>query len=109
MFDPVQLHGKRIAMVMWATKPDGSDDVAVLAGSADWDGRRLCILREPPDPPFPVLPEWFDRVKPVPEELRKILLDAEYHFSVLVGNMEDAGDRDALVKTGLKWPGGDQK
>ncbi len=41
MIDPATIQGKRLAMIAWGKKSDGSDDVAVLFGIAEWDGTAL--------------------------------------------------------------------
>ena len=89
-------------MIAWGKSEDGSDDVAVFTGIADWDGATLTMRREPESASFVVDPAWLPRIKPVPEELKSTLLDAEYYFSVTVGNVEDAS---GFESTGLRWPG----
>ena len=102
--NPADIHGRRLAMIAWGTKPDGSDDVVVFTGIADWDGKRLTMLRQPPSESFPIPDEWLDRVKPTPPNLKVTLLDAEYSFSVTVGALPDGTSAGEHLKTTLKWP-----
>jgi hypothetical protein len=102
MIDLKDVHGKRLGMLAWGKKDDGADDVVVFAGVADWDGKRLCMLREHGEV-FEVQKEWWDRIKPVMGDVKGVLLDAEFCFSVTVGNLNDAS-ADGLIATGLKWP-----
>jgi hypothetical protein len=105
MIDPPSIHGKRLAMIMWAKKSDGENDAAVFSGIAHWDGVVLTMER---DPPFEVSDEWFSRIRPVPQEMRAILRDADYFFSVSVGDAEINDDTPGFRNTGLKWPKGDE-
>ncbi len=104
MIDPANLHGKRIAMIAWAEKADGSDDVSVFAGTGNWDGKEFVLVREPSTSSLVLEPEWLERMKLVPDNLKDTLLGAEYQFSVSVGNIKDADNPEDLIKTGLKWP-----
>ena len=97
------LHGRRIAMVAWAKKPDGTDDVAVFTGIAERRLTSVVVVREPPERSFLLRNEWLERVIAVPEELRDVLCGADYQFSVAVGDIDDAEDPSALEKTGLMW------
>jgi len=47
MIDLSHINGKRSAMIAWGEKPDGSDDVAVFSGIAQWDGVSLTMRRDP--------------------------------------------------------------
>jgi hypothetical protein len=75
--------------------------------------RRLQILEgiargehavEPPHSSFQVPNEWWDRLKPISDDLKEMLLEADFCFSVTVGNLSESGDVAGYVKTGLKWP-----
>ena len=72
-------------MMAWGEKADGTDDVAIFTGTAEWDGRRLAMLRGPSEPPFEMPDEWLDRLKPVDPDLQSEFLGAEYYFSVTIG------------------------
>ena len=105
MIDPVQIHGKRLAMIAWGEKKeDGGEDVVVFTGTANWDGEKLIMLREPPHSSFQVPNEWWGRLKPVSEELKEMLLEADFYFSVTVGDLSEGEDVAGYIKTGLKWP-----
>ena len=103
MIPPDKLHGKRLAMVAWAKKEGGEDDVRVFAGTADWNGETLTVRREPIDSSFEVQAEWLERIKGVTPDLKKTLLGADYSFSVNVGDISEAANPSELQKTGLNW------
>ncbi|MGH9533940.1 MAG: hypothetical protein ACRD2E_03680 [Terriglobales bacterium] len=101
--NPAETHGKRIAMVAWSTKPDGSDDVVVFTGICDWDGTRLKVVRQPPESSFVLQDDWLTRLRSVPGDLRDMLLSADYYFDVTIGPLEE-NYRGPLVGLGIKWP-----
>jgi hypothetical protein len=104
MADLAHLHGKRLAMIGWSKKKDGSRDAAVFTGVAFWDGSRLTMRREPEESSFVIPDEWLVRLKPVEPKLKETLLGADYSFSVTVGDVAEGSDLSEFVKTGLKWP-----
>src|SRR5690606_8725783 len=97
-----EVHGQRIAMIAWSTKPDGSDDVVVFTGEARWDGEHLTMVRKEGE--FQVPDEFLERISPVEESLRSTLLGAVYSFSVTVGSLPDDADVSELRPLGLRWP-----
>ena len=108
MIDPSQVHGKRMAMIIWGKHADGSDDVVVFAVVAHWDGASLTLRRDQDSPSFPVHDEWLSRIKPVSADLKEPLLHAEYCFSLSIGSLNENESLQGLIKTGLKWPKPDE-
>lgn len=91
-------------MIAWGKSRDGSDDVAVFAGVAHWDGTTLTMRCEPESSSFVIPTEWLPRIQVVPEDLKPTLLGADYSFSVTVGDLEGNEDGRASNSTGLRWP-----
>jgi hypothetical protein len=94
-----ELDGK--PFVLWLTDKD--DESVVFSGTARWNGSVLLVERKP-KLPFEIRHEWYERIKVVTnEEVRKILLGADYYLRLYVGDVppEAAGE---YVWTGLKWP-----
>ncbi len=104
MINPEHIHGKRLAMIAWAEKDDGSDGVTVFTGIADWNGKTLTMRREPLESSFEIQTEWLERIKEVTPDLKDTLLGAEYSFSVSVGDTSEVDTPSELKMTGLKWP-----
>ncbi len=104
MIEPSALHGKRVALLAWNKRADGSDRAGVWAGTAVWDGAQLSLECEPGDSFFPVREDWLERMKVAPSDLKGILLDADYYFSVTVSDISEAVDPSELERTGLRWP-----
>jgi hypothetical protein len=105
MVEPAATHGKRVAMIAWGKNEDGSDEVAVFTGVGEWDGAVLRMRREPESSSFTIPSEWLLRLQPVRDDVRSTLLDAEYSFSVTVGNLQSGEDASVFQSTGLRWPG----
>ncbi len=104
MVNPADIHGSRLAMIAWGKNEDGSDDVAVFTGTAQWDGQRLILVRAAGEPSFVVEREWLDRIRPVDPDLRSTLNEADYQFSGTIGPIPPGDDESQYLPTGLKWP-----
>jgi len=104
MVNPADIHGRRLAMLAWGKKPDGTDDVAAFTGIAEWDGQRLVMRRGPGEAPFEVQDEWLGRLRPVEPDMQSELLGAEYYFSVTIGPLRAGDDVGRYRETGLTWP-----
>jgi hypothetical protein len=72
------LDGKVIALLLMGKTDQGEDDWGVCAGKAHCDGDTVYVDLGPELPPFELQQEWLDRVRPVDDTVREMLLDAEY-------------------------------
>jgi hypothetical protein len=97
--DPSEIHGKRVAMVAWGTAPD---DVVAFTGIGSWNGSTLTMRRDGGET-FEIPSDWLRRITRVTPQLRDILGESEFYFSVTVGDVSDAGAA-GLLKTSLNWP-----
>jgi hypothetical protein len=104
MVTPAETHDKRVAVVAWAERPGGSDDFVVFAGTGNWDGSCLTLLRQPGKSPFRVPDEWLGHLKLVEPDLKATLLGADYVVSGSVGELPDGHEVANFLKTDLKWP-----
>ena len=52
-------------------------------------------------------PQWLERIKPVPDDLKETLLNADVSLSLTVELIPEDMDVSELVFTGLQIPGGD--
>ena len=91
-------------MIAWGQHDDGSDDVVVFTGIAEWLGGRLTLVRTPAASSFVVPAEWLERIKPVPSELADTVNGAEFYFNVRVGGLPDDAGGNEFERTGLEWP-----
>ena len=102
--NPSDVNGRRLAMVACGEKPDGSADVVVFAGPAEWDGDHLSMHHESSQSSLVLPDEFLGRLQPVPSDLRSILLDADYSLSVTIGDLPADADPSEYVRIGLMWP-----
>jgi hypothetical protein len=86
---------------LWLT--DEHDESAIFSGITHWDGTKL-FLERVPKPSFEIRPEWYDRIQKVTnDEVRSILLGADYFLRLYVGTLPD-GSEAGYEPTGLRWP-----
>ena len=103
MKDLNHIDGKKLAMVAWSNDADGKDDVAVFTGTAVLTESGITLKRSDASS-FELRDEWIERIEKVPSHLKETLMDADYLFSVSVGNLSDGSDFSGFEETGLKWP-----
>lgn len=99
-----ELTGKKLAMIVWGEDDNGEDDVAVFTGIARWTGEHLYLDREDNPKPFQIPDELLERIEITPEEIKDIVLDAEYYFNATISPLPDNEDESDYMQTGLKWP-----
>jgi len=98
--NPSDLEGKRIALVL--TNERGES--VAFTGIAHWEGEQLYMLRNKPDPPVPILEEWYRRIRATPGNSKDALLGAEYFVMLRVGDIATGTDESEFQKIGLRWP-----
>jgi hypothetical protein len=99
-----ELTGKKLAILAWGEDEQGEDEAAVFTGIARWADGHLYLDHEGTPPYFQIPDDVLYRVKPVPDDLKDIFLDAEYYISLLIGPLPDDADPSEYIHTGLKWP-----
>ena len=100
---PSEINGSVLAMIAWGVDANGADEAVVYSGTAEWTGRDLVLQRDD-QASMVVLPEWYERIQPVSEDLRETLLGADYWFSVAIGPLPEGANTAEYGRTGLKWP-----
>ena|SRR5487761_1701764 len=96
------LNGKRFAL--WLT--DEKDESVVFGGIVRWDGHTLLLDRDKKRS-FEIREEWYERIKPVPDSVKKILLNTELFLRLFVGDLPLGEDESKFQNTGLQWPATD--
>ena len=99
-----ELTGKKLAIIAWGEDEKDEDEAAVFTGLARWADGHLYLDREGNPPYFQIPDDVLDRIKPVSDEVKDILLNAEYCISMLIGPLPDEADPGEYIQTGLKWP-----
>ncbi len=93
-----ELNGKTLAL-LFAGK-DG--DWSVLRGTVHQQGDVVMLDHSASGEPFHIQPEWLDRIKPIPEDLSDILMNADFFLSLSVGTLPERSDPSDYKFTGLK-------
>ena len=102
----MDLDGKSLAIILWSEK-DEEDEASTHTRILRRIGGTYEFYRGEDNPKFMLEPEWIERIKEVPENLRQTLMDADYCLSLTVGPIPDDLDISDWVLTGLKIPEGD--
>ena len=85
------------------SQENDEEDGIVLFGHADYDKNQLIIKRSD-EPPFPIPEHTLDRIKPVTDDLRSILKDADFWITLYVVPKPENASPDEYVSTGFTWP-----
>ena len=97
--DIAELDGK--LFTLWLT--DEADESVVYSGIARLKGTGLLLERDKQSS-FEIRSEWYERIRTVTsEDMRKILLGADYFLHLMVGNLLDVSGPEGYEATGLKW------
>jgi hypothetical protein len=86
------IEGKIIAIIVWNTEKE--DDVHVYLGKLQNmnEGWRISLDEE-----------QLSRLQPVTDDLKEILLNADYAFSMSMENLPETDDNTDYEKTGMNW------
>lgn len=98
-FHPECLDGKTMVVLFWDENEDGTDDVYSLQGVCQWDGKELSIPHTRGR--LTIDPDWYDRIKEMPEDYLDIFGYAEYMMGLTVGPLPDDADLADYSPTGL--------
>lgn len=102
----MELDGKILAIVLWGER-DGEEEVSCHTGTLRKSGARYEFYRGEGSPAFNLEPHWLERIKPVPDDLKETLLNADVSLSLTVELISEDLDVSELVFTGLQIPDGD--
>lgn len=92
---------KAIAMVVWNSEIE--NDVHVYLGTIrSFDGEYV-FINEERGWKVSLNDEQLSRLKPVSDDLKEILLNADYSFSMTMGNIPDTDVLTNFNDTGLDW------
>jgi hypothetical protein len=95
-----QAVGKCITLVV--TNVENQDDVHVYAGLLQIHDGHYSFVNEEKGWRVQLDKEQVSRMRPVEEDLRTILLGADYCVPLTIGSLPENG-QDEVFKTGLKW------
>jgi hypothetical protein len=95
-----ELEGKSIAIIV--QNVDQDDDVHVYLGSLQLQNGEPYFRNNEKDWHVSLDNDKLDRLKPVVEELKTTLLNADYYLHMTIQSLPDTSVED-LVKTNMKW------
>lgn len=72
----MELNGKILAIILWG-ECDGEEEASCHTGTLRKSGARYEFYRGEGSPAFNLEPQWLERIKPVPDDLKETLLDAD--------------------------------
>jgi hypothetical protein len=96
-----QVKEKSIAMVVWNSQKE--NDVHVYLGKLNSSDGQYSFINEERGWKILLNDEQLGRLKPVSDDLKDILLNADYSFSMSMGDIPDGEDLTDYNDTGLKW------
>ena len=99
-----QLIGKKICLLLMSNIDQGKDDWAVALGEVTIIDGSPHFKADYIPTPFALPDDILDRVKEPTEDIRGIVLDADYYLPLSVGPIPEGHKPDAYIRTGLKWP-----
>lgn len=98
--DYKKLLGKSICMLM--ENADKKDDIHAYLGAFQFEDDQWYFVNESQGWKVALDTEQLSRLKPTPEQLRSILLNADYFIPVTVQALPD-DDPTGYIKTNMKW------
>jgi hypothetical protein len=101
---PQSLDGKEVALLVVRREPSGEDDWVVIKRRARCGDDGSAYLESDAHHPFSIRAEWLSRIRPVPDEIRPILLGAELYLPLIVGELPEQMNQMDFGKFGLQWP-----
>ena len=95
-----ELTKKAIALIIWNTEKE--DDVHVYLGRLKFENGEACFINEEKGWRFSLDEEQLSRLRPVDDDLKETLLNADYAISLSMAVLPESGT-EGFEKTGMKW------
>ncbi|HIC80946.1 MAG TPA: hypothetical protein EYP07_08275 [Kiloniellaceae bacterium] len=102
----MDLDGKTLALIL-CDESDGDIEAYRRVGTLHRGAEGYALHWDDGTAPLDVQAEWLERIKPVADAVKDILLDADLVLSLSVGAIPDDVDPSELLPTGLRIPPGD--
>ncbi len=100
MIEDNAILGKRISLLIWNTEKE--NDVRVFAGEIIRPSAEYYFVNHGEGWKVTLTSEMLGRLKEVPENLKTVMLNADFAFSVSMGSLPEEGN-EGFDKTGIKW------
>ena len=101
MIDFKLLKGKSISLLIWNTEVE--NDVRVCVGEIIQIDDEYQFFSKDKKWNITLSPEMLERLKEVPNELKKTLLYSDFGISLSLGSLPDVRNSDNYKSTGLFW------
>lgn len=99
------LSGKRLGLLFILTVEGEEDEYAALSGTVEPADEGEWQIRSDSGQVVPLPIDAVDRLKQITDsELSELFGTAEYFLPLLVGELPEGHDKEALTDLGLKWP-----
>ena len=99
-----QVIGKSVCLLLMSKDDSGEDDWAVLLGEITVKNGSLLFQNSDTPTPFALPDDTLARIQVPTEDIRRIVLDADYYLPLSVGPTPEGPEGESYIKTGLKWP-----
>lgn len=95
------IEAKSIAMIVWNTEKE--NDVHVYLGKLQNVNGEYFFINKEKGWKVSLDEEQLSRIQAVSNDLKEMLLNADYALSMSMGSLPEADDKSTYEKTGLKW------
>lgn len=102
--DISDIAGRSIALLLVGENNEGEPECAVFLGHVERADGELQVNLGEGRGPFPLTPEYLERIEPVKDEVREILLGADLLLSLSVAPLPDDAGEGEFQPLGLRWP-----
>ena len=102
----MELDGKTLAIILWG-ECDGEEEASTHTGTLRKTAVGYEFYRGENRPTFNLQPEWIDRIRLIPDDLKDTLINADLCLSLTVELIPDGMDVSDLELTGFQIPAGD--
>ena len=92
---------KSIAMIVWNTEKE--NDVHIYLGKLQNANGKYSFISEEKGWNVSLDEEQLSRLQPVSEDMKEMLSNADYAFSMTMVNLPDTEDKSDLNATGINW------
>ncbi len=99
-----EIVGRSIALLLSGENTEGKPEYAVFRGLVEEADGKLQINLGEGRGALPLSPDYLERIRPVKEELREILLGADLLLSLSVGPLPEDAAPGEFQPLGLRWP-----
>ncbi len=96
-----EIEDKRVAMIVWNTEKE--DDVRVYLGKLENVNGEYAFINEEKGWKVSLENEQLSHLHPVTEDLREMLLNADYALSMSMSSLPETYDTNNYKQTGINW------